>query len=350
MPLTVLLILSSCIKKIDVETRNVESILVVEGGITNDTVPCTVKLSYSGPFKRGNVIPDDFLEKEANVAIVDDLGNKTTLTYKGEGIYETTDPEYVGRVGRSYSVIIDLKNGTQYISVPETIKPSVRVSDISTGFNFYTPSRINVSVDVNDPATEENYYSWSFYSWAPRKTDGISCGFGCIVYDYCFQKFTNRRLSILSDAAVNGRMLNSIPIGTSPIYWFGDHYIDIRQHSISRSQFHFYEMMNDQISRSGNILDPLPAPIKGNVYKASDPNDFALGYFSASSVRHVRAILLPYNITQFLLDQTAAEFIPAGPRICFEAFPDALFYPPPPARQNPPPPGWENAQVIEVRW
>jgi hypothetical protein len=75
-----------------------------------------------------------------------------------------------------------------------------------------------------------------------------------------------------------------------------------------------------------------------------------LGYFSASSITRKSAILVPFSITQFLLDQTAAIFIPDGPKICFEAFPDALFYPPSPAQQNPPPTGWQNAEIIEVRW
>ncbi|MCW3081818.1 DUF4249 domain-containing protein [Segetibacter sp.] len=348
--LAVLLVCTGCIKQIDVETRNQKPVLVIEGSITTDTVPYTVRLSYSGPFTRGNVIPDEFLEKQANVAISDHLGNEVSLVHKGDGIYETTDPSYIGTVGRSYRVTVTLKNGKAYTSVPEKIAAAVPITNISTGFNFFTPSGINVYAGVDDAANQENYYQWLFYAWAPRKTNGISCGIGCIQYEYCFQKVTHNNLTILSDAAINGNKIRGQFIGVSPIYWFGRHYIDIGQLSTTREAFQFLQRLNEQQNRTGNILDPLPASIKGNVYNVADPNDFALGYFSAAGVTHKRAILIPFSITQFMLDQTAAVFIPRGPKICFEAFPDALIYPPEPSQQNPPPPGWENAEVIEVRW
>jgi hypothetical protein len=343
---------TGCIKKIDVKTRNEKPILVVEGAITTDTVPYQVKLSYSGPFTSGNKIPDVLLEKDANVSITDDVGNTTSLVYKDEGIYESTDNSYTGKVGRSYSMVAVLKDGRKYVSVPEKINPPVPINNISILFNSYppTPSSLGVYADLNDPAGEENYYKWSFYTYVPRKTNGIPCGIGCIKYEYCFQKVIDQEFRILSDAAINGNKIKNLLMGSSPIYWYGRHYIDIMQHSISREDYQFSLRFREQQTRTGSILDPLPASIKGNIYNAADPNDFALGYFSASSVTHVRAVLVPFSITPFLLAVTAVPYIPEGFKNCFEYFPNALFYPPAPATQNPPPPGWENAQVIEVRW
>src|ERR1044072_388074 len=81
----------ACIKEVVPAIRTEKSILVVEGSISTDKEPYTVKLTYSGPCKFALDIPDEFLEKEANVAISDDLGNKTELVYKEKGIYETVD-------------------------------------------------------------------------------------------------------------------------------------------------------------------------------------------------------------------------------------------------------------------
>ena len=139
-------------------------------------------------------------------------------------------------------------------------------------------------------------------------------------------------------------------MGSSYIYAFGKHYIDIGQHSLTGEAYKFAERFKEQQTRTGTTLDPLPASIKGNVFNAADSNDFALGYFSASSVTHKRVILVPYSLTQFLLDITAATFIPEGPKVCFEAFPGAMVYEPPPANQNPSPTGWENAEKIKVYW
>jgi hypothetical protein len=352
--LSVSFVFSACIKQLDVNTRNEKPILVVEGAITTDTIPYTVKLSYTGPFIRTAQIPDDHIEKDAQVTITDDQGYATTLAYKGEGVYETTDLNYIGKVGRSYSIIIELKDGKKYISSPEKINPAVPFSNINVrfiaDFNLEHPAYLGTYIDTRDPLDQENYYRWTFYSWLMRQTHGVPCGFSCVEYEYCFQKFTDDEIRIFSDAAINGNQILNQFIGRSYIYAFGKHYIDIRQLSISRANYQFLEKLQEQQTRVGTTLDPLPASVKGNVYNAADANDFALGYFSASSSTHKRAVVVPYSITQYLLNISAVSFIPDGSQICFDYFPNALYYPPVPARQYPPPPGWENADTIKVYW
>jgi len=352
--ITILLTLTACVKQVTINTRNEKPILVVEGAITTDSLPYSVKLSYSGPYKSALDIPDEYLEKQAKVSISDDQGNTTILTHRDKGVYETTDPNYIGRQGRSYHVIIELSDGRKYTSVPEKIKPVVPILATAVVFaqdnNFILPTSLHVSINADDPANEENYYKWNFYSWVMRQTHGIPCGFGCKLYEYCFQKITDKEVRILSDASINGNQIKNQLVGKSYIYTYGKSYVDIAQLSLTREAYQFWRSYEDQVSRTGNILDPTPGSIKGNVYNATDPNDFALGYFSASSVTHKRAILVPLNITQYLLDISAVQFIPEGSQVCFTYFPNALFYPPPPAEQYPPPPGWENAERIEVRW
>jgi len=352
--LAVSFVFSACIKQVDVKTRNEKPILVVEGAITTDTMSYKVKLSYTGPFTRTALIPEDHLEKDARVIIADDQGNATTLVHKSDGIYETTDSNYIGKVGRSYSLIVELKDGKKYISLPEKISPPVPFTNINvrfvSDFNLDHPAYLATYVDTKDPPDQENYYRWSFYSWLMRQTHGIGCGFGCVAYEYCFQKFTDNEIRIFSDDAINGNEILNQFIGRSYIYAYGKHYFDIRQLSISRANYQFLEKLQEQQTRVGNILDPLPASVKGNVYNAADPNDFALGYFSASSSTHKRFIVVPYNISRYLLDISAVSFIPDGPHICFDYFPNALYYPPSPATQYPPPPGWENADTIKVYW
>ncbi len=349
--IAVQLFFSGCIKQVDVKTRNEKPILVVEGGVTTDSVPYTVKLSYSGPFTITS-IPDEYIEKNASVTITDDLGNTTKLVHSDQGIYQTTDSDYIGKVGRSYSVIIELENGKKYVSIPEKISPPVPISNINVQYNFGFPSYFAVYIDANDPAGEENYYKWSFYSWDPRKTHGLPCAWNptCRVFDRCLQKFTNPDLNILSDAAINGNTIKEQLMGYSYIYDYGKHYIDISQSSVTCEAYQFFERLKDQQTRTGHILDPLPASVKGNIYNAADSNDFALGYFSASSDTHERKVLVPYSITRYLLDATAVEFIPEGDKICFKAFPNTIPYGLYPDLQNPPPPGWENAEIIKMYW
>jgi hypothetical protein len=344
----------SCIKKVDVETRNVAPILVVEGAVTTDTVPYTVKLTYSGPLGSSENIPDQYLEKNATVTISDDLGNNTTLVYRDQGVYETTDPAYIGKAGRTYQVTVLLKNGKKYVSIPEKIKAPVPVTQVSTQFvykfNFDFPTYLNIYADAKDPGQEENYYRWTFINWVLRQTKGVSCGFGCIMYEYCYQKYVDKEVRLLSDAAINGNDIKNQLVGRCYIYSYGNPLIDIAQQSLSREAYQFWRAYQDQQSRTGSILDPLPASIKGNVRNAADSTDYALGYFSAYSIAHKKAILLPMSITPYLLEISARQFIPDQSVACFSYFPNTLAYTYTPGMLYKLPPGWENAEQVKVSW
>jgi hypothetical protein len=344
----------SCIKRVDVPTRSEKPILVVEGNITTDTMPYTVKLTYSGKVEHAENIPDQYLEKNAKVTIVDDQGRTAMLGYTTQGVYQTTDTTYIGQVGRTYHVVVELKDGTKFVSVPEKMRAPVPIDTISVRydgyFDFNAPSRMEVLVNTKDPVQEENYYRWSFETWVGRETPGISCGFGCVMFQYCYQQYINHDVHILSDADINGNEIKDQKVGFCYIFTYFNPYVDIGQYSLSREAYQFWEAYQAQQTRTGSTLDPLPAAIKGNIYNAASPDEYALGYFSASSVVHRKVILVPYSITDYLLMLSAREFIPHKSVACFDYFENTLKYGPPPAAQYPPPPGWENAEQINVYW
>jgi hypothetical protein len=342
----------SCIKQVDVALRNAPPILVVEGNITTDSVPYTVKLTYSGPIAYSDTIPDQYLEKDARVTIADELGNVTPLTYTTQGVYTTTDANYIGKTGRSYSVTVVLKDGKKYISVPEKIKPAVAISAVNATFvnqfDMFYPTYINISVDTKDPAADENYYRWNFMAYSGRQTRGVSCGINCIMNEYCYQKNADKEVRILSDAAINGNDIRDQTVGRCYVYTYLNDFVDVSQLSMTREAYQFWQHYQDQQIRTGGILDPLPASIRGNVYNAANTGDIALGYFSASSVTHRKFILVPYSITPYLLQISALQFIPEKYISCFDYYSNALSYPP--DHQYPPPTGWENAEEIKVYW
>lgn len=350
----IILFTQGCIKEVNPSIRQAAPILVVEGSITTDAVPYTIKLTNSGALESASSIPELNYVKDATVSISDNLGNTTLLKYTINGIYQTTDSAYIGKVGRSYFIKVKLKNGTTYISTPEKINNPVPIVKVNATFveksDMYFPTYLNISIDTKDPATEENFYQWKFNAWIGRKTKGVSCGFGCIMFEYCYQKYIDNTVRLLSDAAINGNVILNKTVGKTYIYYYTDPHIDISQLSLTREAYQFWNRYQDQLTRTGTVLDPLPASIKGNIYNQNDVSDFALGYFSAAAVSHKKVTLVPYSITPYLLETTAYQFMPTQSIACFLYYPDALKYPPPPADQNPTPPGWENAEKIKVTW
>jgi hypothetical protein len=339
-------IIHGCIKNVEVPLRTVEKILVVEGGITNDSSFYRVKLTYSGPFRFGNFVPDSLVETKALVLLKDDAGHETEMVHTSGGVYESVDADFIGIPGRAYHLEIDIPGEKKYRSDPVVMPAPVTsntISRIEFDFLHYglrTPSQFKVYANVQDPADGENYYQWKTSGFIPRKATGVSCGFGCIKGEYCQQSMIDTALRFFSDQAINGNMINDQLVATTPTYWFGRYYIDIQQYSISRETYQFLRQFQDQVTKTGSILDPIPSSIVGNIYNVSDSADRALGYFSVSSVYHHRVVLLPLSLSRFILDQSASRFIPVGE--CILTLPNTT--------ELMDPPGFEDAEEIKFNW
>lgn len=107
---------ASCVRSIELPIRTVTPILVVEGGITNEAPPYTINLSYSGKFE--NVYEDSASRfvTDAQVSIKDDAGDSVSCLWTGLGTYQTSDSNFKGIIGHSYTLTIRLSNGKTYVS------------------------------------------------------------------------------------------------------------------------------------------------------------------------------------------------------------------------------------------
>ncbi len=345
-------IYTSCIKEINPRLRNALPELVVEGSISTDSTLYNIRITYSGQIELINQIPDELLEKNASVSIHCSNGDSTLLRYIGNGYYETTDSLFIGLVGLSYWAEIILANGKKYVSVPEKMNEIVPVDSINVSFipdfNLEHPAYFRAFVNTSDPVNQENYYKWEFYSYTRRQTYGVLCGGQCVKWEFCLQKISENELNLFSDASVNGNSILGQGIGNSYIYTYGVQYFNVTQVSITRNAFQFWNSYKEQTTRTGDLLDPLPAAIRGNIVNSDDPADYALGYFSTRALYNKKLVINPFHITEYLLIISANSFIHPEYVACFEHFPNSLSYGSPPADPVPPPPGWENADTLKV--
>jgi hypothetical protein len=85
--------------------------------------------------------------------------------------------------------------------------------------------------------------------------------------------------------------------------------------------------MNDQLTRTGSIFDPLPAPVEGNIFLKSNPNKLALGYFGASAVSRKRLVIVEGNEAKMQRIEVSSQvFIPTGG--CTLVFPGTTTFKP----------------------
>ena len=288
--------LTSCLDEVSVPLRDTEPQLVVDGQITNERGPYSVRLSFTGAFTSSA----RFLEAKqavngARVVLANDRGDSTLLRQiylLQPGLYQTTDSLFRGQVGRSYTLRITLPDGRKYMSAPEllaAVPPIEQVTyEVQETDRYQRPDGYLIKVDTKDPAGQTNYYRWTAYGY-----NGRFCPYPFQGLMTSWLYIDNKAINIRSDQFTDGSAIRDVPVIFSPMWTRLAHYIEVQQWSLTQSAFQYFRLYREQQERTGTIFDPLPAPIEGNVFSMADASVRALGYFTASSVSRRRLKIVP---------------------------------------------------------
>ena len=285
-----MLFLFSCVKEIKIENRTGERKLVVEGMITNEATPYSVRLSYLFELDNYIAIGEIPYAENANVQISDDAGNSTTMEYLGKGLYQTMDPDFIGVVGRSYAISIITEDGKSFVSKPEKLLPVPPIDSVYTDYIFQGPAfgeGYNVYIDFTDPAGQANYYRWTAFSYSVIRSYCPPCPPGQLCppcSEFCWFRTEGKNLNVVSDQLFDGRAVKGKKVFFSPAFVNNDHLVEVQQMSLSQDAYSFWQKYQDQQNRVGSIFDPAPASIRGNIVSATDAGDTQLGYFFVSGV------------------------------------------------------------------
>ncbi len=315
-----LAIVVSCIDRVDLPIRTEEPRLVVEGQLTNEAPPYTIRLTYTGKYggENGQNSNDQYVQ-QARVILADDQGRAVQFISIGQGIYRTVDSTFRGQVGRTYGLSVTLGNGKRYLTTPEKM-PSVPVIDsvsarLSRTTSAIKPFVIDYSVNTSDPATEKNYYRWTGYGYTTRLSIGDPCSLGSPSFcNYrCWTLVSTNDVNVYNDDAINGNPLRNRFVLQVPVYALGPQLVEIQQYSMTQANYQFWKLFQQQNARTGSIFDPLPAPVTGNVVNADDPSDRARGYFAVTSItrKRLRQQSFPQAVFQpALLSYISSQIIP----------------------------------------
>lgn len=297
----ILFSLIGCIDELNISTERVLRVLVVEGNITTDPGPHYIRLSKSA--KYGSIF-DDF-SKMVNGALVrirDEKGNQVILDEVDSGVYATS-PSFRAKVGSEYTLIVE-SNTEQYISTPEKVLPvapikSLRIESkkLASLSDVVFDIGVEVYVDFQDPSDEQNFYLFEnggthVVNTSPLDFElKIPGGFIPAPKDCCdvcwvTEKAGDPQVRITSDDLFNGNETSQL---AAFIVDDGKRYTDkylvkILQRSLTKEAFRFFQVLESQLSISGDLFDPPPATLRGNVINVVDPQSPVIGYFFASDV------------------------------------------------------------------
>jgi hypothetical protein len=302
--------LFTCIDPYVPKLKGYDSLLVVDGLITDENTSYTVRLSRT--MQNQNASPT--MVSDADVFIIDDAGNNSNLNNKGNGIYKTDSLDFTGIVGRTYSLHITTKEGNEYVSDPCVMQS---VPDIDSIYyardqeltNNGTQSQDGLSIYLDSKAGDNNqFFRWAFEeAWEfkvpfPKKFNfdmaDSSITSVDVIKDYCWKSKNSDEILIYSNYSgqagpVKKELMTFIASDQSDRLTI-EYSMLVKQYSISKNEYDFWDNLKQVNENGGDIFASQPFPVISNIHNLSNPKEKVLGYFQVSAVKEKR-IFIPFS-------------------------------------------------------
>ena len=246
----------SCEKVVTIDLNKADPHLVIEGVVSDQSGPYTVKLSKTGNyFEPALIFPP---VSNALIVVTDDQGQKDTMKEVISGTYQSSTLK--GIAGRTYSLNV-IAEGQSYNAISSMPKKIFidslfamvrKESREQPGYDIY--------VIFEDPPEPGNYYRLNARSSARIPTDSID----------------GRRYRMYTDKLTNGNeMAERIRAGRNVA--IGDT-ITIDLLSIDRATYDYFNTLRDVLSSDRAATSLAPTNPNTNLSNGS------LGYFSAWTI------------------------------------------------------------------
>ena len=292
------------------DIESAEQIPVIQGEIHENEVP-VVQLTWALRY-------DDKLTEYisgAEVEVSDDWGNSVNLLETAAGSYTATSTEFMGVVGRTYTLNVRLPDGNEYVSSPAFLSgrsqidslyadPDIRevysygtsnkpiveyqrglyiIADLSCNADSVLYYRFNTRVTREIEYTEDpgTLASKTVYVWKNSTLDNIYSvnqtieynnlqvlrehHVGFLHFDYDPHNYTNKQTA---------------PYPTGWVLIF-------KVYAISAEIYDYYNSMSLQLNANDQIFAPVPSQVKSTVHCLTNPKKDVIGVFEASSVTTV---------------------------------------------------------------
>lgn len=292
--LTILLIailVQNCIETVNFNGEEVNDYLVVDGKVNlNDSVQ-TMLLTHTDYVGRSARFPPEF---GATVMLLEN--DKIVGNYKEieDGVYKID--YFIPKIGNSYHIDIQLKNGEHYASRPEVMPAPVPID--SAYFIFDGKRSLTVFSNIQIP-NDDNvpYLRWRIshvYQRSDLPCGGLD-GIGMCYYENRLSN-ENQLLILLDGGELQSGVKIKFPILNAKVTddIFGEPtYYTVIQESLTLSAFNYWTKANTLLRQTGSIFDAPPGQVRGNIYNVDDANALVLGMFSAGYEDYVYIKTIP---------------------------------------------------------
>ena len=291
-----------CVEPFDFESKNFDSLIVVNGVLTDELKFQKIFLANTTPIDESTESP----ETGAIVKVIDDLGSEYLFVENESGTYIST--EAFGIIeGVNYTLNVKTRNGREYSSEPASItsgKKPVEVRAVNR-INDLGDLGVDILVSSIDETNSSKYYRYEYEEtykiiapyWAaldivlgPEVTCGVPFDFQpkTTEQEVCYNTVYSNRIIQTNTLGLDGDNVGDFSVRFIPISNDIIHHrysILVKQYVQSREAHAYYEKLNSFIEE-GNLFTQIQAGfIQGNMYSVSDrDNENVLGFFEVSTV------------------------------------------------------------------
>lgn len=325
----ILLIFGECVQRFEPEVINYKNVLVVDGHISDQAEPQTIRLSRTRPLN----VPANIPETGAIVTVMDGDGEIFEFPETEAGIYQSDPAVFKGEIGETYILQIKTEEGQNFTSSEVVLKKTPPLAKVY----FEEVTRLNdlgetlwgirILVDAHDPANATHYYRWDWVeNWeikvpVPSKYDFVvdedTVGMGYPVpkplqVELCYDSDTSRRIMVQSSAGQTDDRISQYEIhfvSTRGFKLRSLYGIIVQQYALSEEAFNYWSRLQRTTESLGTLFDPQPYELQGNIMGVSSQEDVVLGYFDASTVSVNSLVVAPdfFTTLQFPLEQCFGE-------------------------------------------
>ncbi len=315
------LLIGTCVEPYEFKVTGTQSALVVDASLTNETKAHQARLTMTFAL-------DQTLEEpvsNARLWIEDDMGNSVEMSETSPGSY-ATDSSFAGIVGRSYTLNIQLADGTFYQSLEaELLEPDP--IDSIYGKYLSIPSSVDetddfgvqIFLDAHDDSSEPSHYRYEYIESFevsvpfPSLYDWNGQGVSFEVFEReiplgtCYRTFNSTTTILSTTQGLKENRISELPIrfiDESEPHLAYNYIIGVRQYSISGEAYSFYETVRENNEFAGSFFDKQKGSVLGNLEAQGEKSIPILGFFEVAGVTEVKRI---FNKSEFEEDGLSVE-------------------------------------------
>lgn len=296
----------SCKEKYWPELDKYEDILVVDGMITNEPGPYTIKLSLSAPLDSAVIFPFP----NCQLVISDNIGNTENLTETEPGVYMTSPDGIQGIVGRKYKLQIVTPEGNNYESALEELRAPIGIDSVYGVIEYrqdekfaYDLAGYQFYLDTEMAEQDTNYFLWRAEATFHYQSDftirwyydgTLNWFHGPDSLYNCWKSYKIARIFTGSTQSLNIPKIDKYAlhyVNTETRQLSIKYSLFVRQFTISETAYEFWNGIEEQNSEQGSLYATQPFQISGNVYNVENTAEPVIGYFMVAGIAEKRIFM-----------------------------------------------------------